>query len=237
MASSDGEVKVLGTWSSPFVMRARIALNLKSVHHEFLQERLWEGKSQLLLQSNPVHKKVPVLIHGHHTISESLIIVQYIDEVWSSAPSILPSQPLERATARFWAAYLDDKWFPSMRGIGMAEGEDARRAAIGQVEEGLVLLEEAFGECSKGRPFFGGDRIGYLDIAFGCFLGWLRVTEKMTGVMLLNETNTPRLLKWAHRFCSDDAVKDVMPETEKLAEFAKMIMGRVKGAAPGTGKS
>ncbi|TYJ10523.1 hypothetical protein E1A91_A11G213300v1 [Gossypium mustelinum] len=227
MATSDAEVKVLGTWASPFVMRVRIAMNIKSVAYEFHQERLWEGKSELLLKSNPVHRKVPVLIHGDDTICESLIIVQYIDEVWPSAP-ILPSDPHERATARFWAAYLDDKWFPSLRAIGMAEGEDARKAAIGQVEEGLMLLEEAFDKCSQGQAFFGKDQIGYLDITFGCFLGWLRVTEKMSGIKLLNEINTPALLKWADRFCNDAAVKDVMPATEKLAEFAKMLRGRVR---------
>lgn len=110
----------------------------------------------------------------------------------------------------------------------MAEGEDARKAAIGQVEEGLMLLEEAFDKCSQGQAFFGKDQIGYLDITFGCFLGWLRVTEKMSGIKLLNEINTPALLKWADRFCNDAAVKDVMPETEKLAEFAKMLRGRVR---------
>ncbi|XP_021293123.1 glutathione S-transferase U17-like isoform X2 [Herrania umbratica] len=230
MAKSD--VKVLGSWPSQYVMRARIALNIKSVSYEFLEEKLWESKSELLLKSNPVHKKIPVLIHGDKPICESLIIVQYIDEVWSSGPSILPSDPHERATARFWAAYLDEKWFPSIRSIGMAQGEDARKTAIAQVEEGLVLLEEAFGNCSKGKPFFGGDQIGYLDIAFGCFLAWLRVTEKISGIKLLSEANTPALLNWADRFCSDAAVKDVMPDTEKLAEFGKMVIAKMRGAAP-----
>ncbi|XVF02310.1 hypothetical protein REPUB_Repub04eG0164500 [Reevesia pubescens] len=229
MAKSDA--KVLGSWPSPYAMRARIALNIKSVNYEYIEEKLWEGKSELLFKSNPVHKKIPVLIHGDKPICESLIIVQYIDETWSSGPSILPSDPLERAIARFWAAYLDDKWFPSIKAIGIAQGEDARKAAIGQVEEGLVLLEEAFGKCSKGKPFFGGDQIGYLDIAFGCFLAWLRVTEKFNEMKLLTEDNTPALLKWADRFCSNAAVKDVMPETEKLAEFGKMVIAKIKGGA------
>ena len=107
MAKSD--VKVLSSWPSPYSMRPRIALNIKSVNYEYIEERLWEGKSELLLKSNPVQKKVPNLIHGDNTICESLIIVQYIDETWSSAPSILPSDPYERAIARFWAAYLDEK--------------------------------------------------------------------------------------------------------------------------------
>ncbi len=99
MAKSD--VKLLGAWTSPYVMRAQIVLNIKSVNHEFL-EQIFGSKSQLLHQSNPVHKKIVVLIHADKPICESLVIVQYIDEVWTSDPSILPS-------SRFWAAYLDDK--------------------------------------------------------------------------------------------------------------------------------
>jgi glutathione S-transferase len=45
------EVKLLGAWPSPFVMRAQIALNIKAIDYEFL-----EPKSQLLFQSNPVYK-------------------------------------------------------------------------------------------------------------------------------------------------------------------------------------
>jgi glutathione S-transferase len=31
-------VKILGAWPSPFVMRARIALDVKAAEYEFLQE-------------------------------------------------------------------------------------------------------------------------------------------------------------------------------------------------------
>ena len=106
MAKND--VKVLGAWPSPYVIRPRIALNIKSVNYEFLEET-FGSKSELLLQSNPVHKKIPVLIHGDKPICESMIIVEYIDEVWTSGPSILPSDPYDRAIQRFWAAYVDEK--------------------------------------------------------------------------------------------------------------------------------
>lgn len=102
-------VQVLGTNYSPFVSRVRIALNLKSVNFEYIEQNL-TSKSDLLLGSNPVYKKVPVLIHGDTCICESLVIVQYIDETWTgNGHSILPSDAYDRAVARVWAAYFDDK--------------------------------------------------------------------------------------------------------------------------------
>ncbi|KAJ7943548.1 Glutathione S-transferase [Quillaja saponaria] len=229
MASNN--VKLLGAWASPFVLRVRIALNIKSVNYEFLQET-FGSKSQLLLQSNPVYKKIPVLIHADKPISESSIIVHYIDEVWASGPSILPSDPYHRATARFWATYIDDKWFPSLSGIARAQGEEARKALIQQVEEGLELLEDAFGKCSKGKAFFGGESIGFLDIAFGCFLGWLRAAEAMNGVKLIHEAKTPGLAKWAEKFTADGAVKEVLPETQRLVEFSKVLQAKMRDSIP-----
>ncbi|CAA0834725.1 Glutathione S-transferase U17 [Striga hermonthica] len=209
--ASEGEVKLLGAWQSPYVLRARIALNVKSVPYEFQQENILETKSELLLKSNPVHKKVPVLIHAGRPVSESLVIVEYIDEVWSGREPILPSDPYDRAVSRFWTTFIDDKWFPSFKSILLSSSEDVRNAAKEDVTRGLTLLENVFAELSKGRKFFGGDKIGYLDIAFGCFLSWIRVTQRVCKISLIDEFTTPGLFKWAEQFCADVAVKDVLP--------------------------
>ena len=80
---------------SPYAWRVKIALKFKEVRYKFLEENL-ANKSDLLLKYNPVYKKVPVFVHNEKPITESLVIVEYIDETWKNNP-ILPSDPYQRA--------------------------------------------------------------------------------------------------------------------------------------------
>ncbi|CAI0386617.1 unnamed protein product [Linum tenue] len=209
-------------------MRPRIALNIKSVEYEFIEEQ-FGSKSDLLLKSNPVHKKIPILLHSDKPICESNIIVEYIDEVWSSGPSILPADAHDRAVARFWAAYIDEKvqsFYPPF-----STNEEEKNAAVDQLREVVLQMEGAYGEVSRGEDFFGGEKIGFVDIAFGSMLGWARAIQVMAGVKLLDEEKTPGLVKWAEKFSADPAVKDVLPEAEKLVEFSKLLSAKFKTAA------
>ncbi|CAL0313146.1 unnamed protein product [Lupinus luteus] len=234
MTTNNDDVKLIGAWASPFVWRVKVALNLKSVNFESIEET-FAPKSQLLLESNPVYKKIPVLIHGAKSISESSIIVEYIDETWTSAPSILPSDSYDRAIARFFLVYIVSRCnillFPAIKSIAAAQGDDEKKKLIKELGEGLVLVEDALKKISNGKDFFGGDQIGYLDLAFGSIFPWLRVVETLHEVQLLDEATTPGLVNWGQKYSKHDAVKDVLPEHEKLVGFAKFLAARAAAAA------
>ncbi|XP_028793093.1 glutathione S-transferase U17-like [Neltuma alba] len=225
-------LKLLSGWFSPFVLRVKIALNIKSLEYENIEET-WNPKSRLLLQSNPVQQKIPVLLHGDKPICESRIIVEYIDEVWNSGPSILPADAYDRAMARFWAAYIDDKCSAAMRNVLGEEDEEARKSYLEEVEDVLVTMEGELQKCCREerKGFFGGEEIGLVDITFGSLLRWLSAIETMNGRKLMVEAKHPGLVKWAERFGSDPNVKGLMPETEKLIEYVKVLQIRWKAAA------
>ncbi|KAL0336279.1 UNVERIFIED_CONTAM: Glutathione S-transferase U18 [Sesamum radiatum] len=190
MATSAG-VQLLGSRASPFSNRVQLALKQKFVEYEFGEEVLYVNKSERLLKANPVYQKIPVLIHDEKPVCESLVIVEYIDEAWTgNGPSILPSDPYERAIARFWAGYVDDKWFPTMKELLTALGDEAKAIVVGKVNEDFALLEEAFVKCSRDN----------------------------SDVKLLDESRTPGLAGWAERFLSHDAVKDIIPKVPELLE-------------------
>ena len=90
-------------------MTVMIALEENGIKYEFVEEDLFSKKSPLLLQVNPVYKQVPVLIHNGRPVVDSGIILQYIDEVWSNGPAFLPSDPYDRAMARFWIDFMEKK--------------------------------------------------------------------------------------------------------------------------------
>ena len=94
--------------------------------------------------------------------------------------------------------------------------------------EGLVFMEENISKVNKGKDYFGGENIGYLDIVFGCFLGWMKVAEEIGEVKLLVKNEMPNLEKWAEKFCSHEAVKGVFPKVDMLVSIAKMFNPKPK---------
>ncbi|CAL5187215.1 unnamed protein product [Lathyrus oleraceus] len=207
------EVVLLDFWPSPFGIRVRIALAEKGIKYTYIEEDLMSlKKSPLLLQMNPVQKKIPVLIHNGKPIFESLIAVQYIDEVWNDRSPLLPSDPYQRSQARFWAEYVDNKIYSIGRNIYTKKGEE-QEVAKKEFIDTLKLLEEQLEE----KSYFGGDKFGFVDISLIPFYSRLKVFETFGNLNL--ESECPKFIAWAKRCMQIESVSKSLPDQDKIYEF------------------
>ncbi|XP_011030495.1 PREDICTED: probable glutathione S-transferase [Populus euphratica] len=208
MASTE-QVKLLGFWASPFARRVEWALKLKGVDYEYIEEDIF-NKSTLLMELNPVHKKVPVLVRGRKVIAESFVILEFIDETWKQCP-LMPQDPYERAMTRFWAKFAEEKILDAAWIAMCSLGEEKEKALKLAVE----AMEKIEGEL-KGKQFFGGENIGYLDIAMGWMSYWLPVWEEVGSMKIVNALQFPATTSWMNKFLDHPVIKENLPPRDKM---------------------
>ena len=96
--------------------KVRFALHAKG--QDFTEHKLdlWSG-DQLTpeyLAINP-NGLVPTLIHQDTSIIDSLVIVQYLDELFPEPHPLVPRDALSRARMRSLMAYIDEVPTPAVR--------------------------------------------------------------------------------------------------------------------------
>ncbi|KAE9592036.1 hypothetical protein Lal_00038298 [Lupinus albus] len=214
MAENQKEVKLLGATGSPFVCRVIIALKLKGIDYEFIEENM-SNKSDLLIKYNPIYKKIPVLVHNEKPISESLVIVEYIDEVWKGNP-ILPIEPYNRALARFWSKFIDDKCVFSAWKAVFTLDEKEREKNVEESYEALQILENELKD-----KFFGGEEFGFVDIAAIFIAFWIPIVQEIGGLKLFTSEKFPKLYKWSQEFLNEPLIKENLPSREPLFNLFK----------------
>ncbi|XP_074282772.1 glutathione S-transferase U8-like [Silene latifolia] len=206
-----GEVKLYRAWRSPFSWRVEIALKLKGIEYEVIDVDL-SNKSDELLMYNPVHKKIPVLVHNGKSVSESLVILEYIDETWKDNYPLLPSDPYDRAQARFWAKFIDDKVCTTVWGALMGQ-EDNKEKAQEEVHKVLKILENKV----KAKDSIEGKKVGYLDIV-GLIVGyWAPIMQEVLGKEVgLNRDTYPSIYSWTDGLVGLDYMKNILPKKDEL---------------------
>jgi glutathione S-transferase len=116
-------------------------------------------------------------------------------------------------------------------GIFATTTEEEKAEAVEQTLAALDALEGAFRECSGGKGWFGGDGVGYVDIALGGFVPAMNASEPTTGLKIVDPARMPLLAAWKERFCALDAAKAAMPPAERLLEWGKKRQAELQAAA------
>jgi maleylacetoacetate isomerase len=96
------EFQLYGYFRSSAAFRARITLNLKGIVPKLkFVHLLRDGGEQHSAEYKAVNPQelIPALVHDGHTITQSLAIIEYLDEMVPEPP-LLPRDALGRARAR-----------------------------------------------------------------------------------------------------------------------------------------
>ncbi|WJX81983.1 putative glutathione S-transferase [Trifolium repens] len=210
IAASEEEVKLYGSVGSPFVIRVQIALKLKGIEYKYMEEKLG-NLSETLLKYNPVYRMVPVFVHNGKPISESRVILEYIDETWKQNP-ILPNDPYQRALSRFWSKFIDDKCVAAAWKSVFMPNEKERSQASKELLEALQFLENELKD-----KFFGGQVIGFVDIA----ALFIPLFQEVAEFQLFTSDKFPKLYKWSQEFYNHPIVKEIMPSKDQQFAYFK----------------
>ncbi len=153
-----------GYWRSSSAWRVRIALAWKGIEHDVRPVHLVADGGQqhtpAYRQLNPL-REVPTLVIDGHVLTQSVAIIEYLDET-RPEPPLLPRSALERARARRLVEAVNSGVQPLqnlrvLQHLGSRLGLDAdatgawARHWISFGFEGLErLLRETAGTCALG---------------------------------------------------------------------------------------
>ncbi len=188
--------QLYGYWRSQAAYRVRVALALKGKDWKEELVDLLKGEqfAGAVAQHNP-HHTVPVLLDGQVALTQSVAIIEYLNEIYP-APPLLPADPLGRARVRAFSliavADCHSLVVPRAR-KRLAEQFKATPADIAAWSNywqtlALSAMERALSERAVHTPYCFGGEPGLADICLaghiaGCqnsetpFEGFPRVVE------------------------------------------------------------
>ncbi|NIA55695.1 glutathione S-transferase [Massilia sp. TW-1] len=167
-------MKLIGSFTSAYVRKARVVLAEKKLDYQFELENVWSAETKIA-SSNPLGKVPCLVMEDGSTMYDSRVIAEYLDTL-TPVCKLLPPNGRDRANVKVWEAladgvldaavlaYLERTWRPA--------GQQSQAwfdRQMGKVHGGLAVMAENLGE----QPFCMGIHYTLADVAVGCTLGWL----------------------------------------------------------------
>lgn len=121
---------------------------------------------------------------------------------------------------KFSNVFLSFQCFPAILKACWGEKNEHEKG-VEEVDEILKALENELAE----KSFFGGEKIGLVDIVCNVIGFSLRVYEEAAGVELLTREEFPRVCRWIDEFVSSSVIKENLPPKDKLIAYLRDRFG------------
>ena len=165
-------LKLHSYYLSSAAYRVRIALELKKLNWESIPVNLQLGEQNLetFLQHNP-QGLVPLLESNGHYLSQSLAIIEFLEEMHPDTP-LLPTDIVERSQVRRFAQQIAMEIHPLnnlrvLKYLGNEFGLNEEKKTVWYqhwIEEGFSALEQSLKNTDCEAQFCFGERPSLADI-------------------------------------------------------------------------
>ena len=239
LAQSDAMITIIGSFVSPYVRKVLACLNLKGLPFEvdpitpFFGNEEYERLSPL--------RRIPVLIDGDFSVSDSSVICAYLDEAYPDRP-LLPASAKDRARARWFEEYADTRlgdvfiwalfYQKVVHGAVWGEPGDQERIAKTLAEDIPRELDYLERELPSDGFLFG--EIGLADISVASFFrnGAYANFEP-------DATRWPRTSAFVRRTLDHPSIASLLPfeDVQRSVEIKRRRDALLEAGAPLTAQS
>jgi glutathione S-transferase len=227
-------MKIIGSFVSPYVRKVLACLNLKGLAFEVDPITPFYGNDEFERLS-PL-RRIPVLIDGDFSISDSSVICAYLDEAYPGH-QLFPADPKDRARARWLEEFADTRlgdvfiwglfYQKVVRPLVWGDPIDEERIARSLREDIPAALDYLEQELPADGFLFG--QVGAADIAIasffrnGAYAGFEPDAERW-----------PRTAKFVERTLAHPAIASLLKfeDVQRNAEIRSRRQALIDAGAP-----
>lgn len=211
-------VRIIGSYLSPYTRKALVVLDLKGIAYMIDPVIAFYG-NDTFTKLSPV-RRVPVLIDGEFTISDSTIVIEYLEERYPE-PSVYPKNPTDRARVRWLEEYADSRLQEvcmvhftnqlTIRPLVWGEEPNQELVEFAKSEEFPNVLNYLEGELPEAGFLF--ENISVADIAIASFFRNPSLLEYR-----IDSNRWPVAAAFVDRVLELDSFQKLLPFEQKLME-------------------
>ena len=201
-------MKLIGSLTSPYVRKVRIAMAEKKLDYAFALEDVWAADTTIM-ESNPLGKVPCLVMEDGGAMFDSRVIVEYLDTL-SPVGKLIPPNGRERAEVKCWEALADGVADAGvlirLERIQRPQSQQSPAWIMRQmnkIKAGLTALASGLDD----KPYCAGNHYTLADVCTGCALGWL--TFRFPEVDWRGEH--PNLSKLYDKLSERQSFKDTVP--------------------------
>lgn len=195
----------------PYVQRSIITLEEKHIPYTRTDIDL-ARKPAWFTQKSPLGKVPILIVEEKHTLFESAVICEYLDEI--TPGSLHPSDSLERAYHRAWIEF-GSSILNKVSSLYTAKEASGFQRIHTEIQNNFRLIESEL----RGTPFFSGEKFRLIDAVYGPIFRYFDVFDTLFTLNTFEEC--PKCTVWRNTLKHRRSVQNAVPKdySARLTEF------------------